>query len=55
MGWTSATIARVSYPPPKQLDPAAEKTIARASAILVALGLAGVVRSLAAGKRATRR
>jgi len=55
MGWTSATIARVAYPPPKPLDPAAERKIANASAVLVALGLAGVVRSLVAGKRATKR
>ena len=55
MGWTSATIARAGYPPPKPLDPATEKRIANASAVLVAVGLAGVVRSLASSRHATRR
>jgi hypothetical protein len=55
MGWTSATIARVAYPAPKQLDPAAEKRIANASLALVALGLASVARVLAASKRPQRR
>jgi hypothetical protein len=31
MGWTSATIARVVYPPPKSLAPEAEKRLATAS------------------------
>jgi hypothetical protein len=51
MGWTSATIARTSYPPPKALDPVAEKRLANASLALVALGLGTVIRSLLAGKR----
>ena len=55
MGWTSATIARVAYPPPKQLDPAAEKKVADASLALVALGLASVIRSFATSRRTTRR
>ena len=51
-GWTSATIARVSYPPPKQLGPGAQKKLGRMSLVLVAAGLGNVVRLLAAGKRA---
>jgi hypothetical protein len=54
MGWTSATIARTAYPPPKQLDPTAEKRLATTSLALIALGLASVVRSLLTGKRAAR-
>jgi hypothetical protein len=55
MGWASATIARVVYPPPKELDPTAEKRIANASLALVALGLGSVARVLAAGKRPAAR
>lgn len=55
MGWTSATIARAVYPPSRQLDPRAERRIANASVVLVALGLVGVARVLAAGKRPMRR
>lgn len=51
-GWTSATIARVSFPPPKKLDPATEKRLGRVSIVLVALGLSSVVRLLITGKRA---
>ena len=50
-GWTSATIARVSYPPPKPLGPGAQKKLARISLVLVAAGLGNVVRLLAWGKR----
>jgi hypothetical protein len=52
MGWTSATIARVGYPPPKQLTPAGEKRLRIISIALIALGLASTVRMFAAGKRA---
>jgi hypothetical protein len=52
MGWTSATIARVVYPPPKLLPPATQKRLASASLALIALGLAGVLRSLATSGRA---
>lgn len=55
MGWTSATIARVVYPPAKQLDPAAEKRIASASLALVALGLGSVARVLRSSKQRTTR
>ena len=51
MGWASATIARLAYPPPKQLDPVAERKIAKASLALVALGLISVGRFLATSKR----
>jgi hypothetical protein len=51
MGWTSATIARIGYPPPKPLTPAGEKRLRIISSVLVALGLASVVRMFAPGKR----
>lgn len=50
-GWTSATIARAGYPPPKKLAPHAERRLAIVSLALVALGLGGVIRLLATGKR----
>jgi hypothetical protein len=49
-GWTSATIARVSYPPPKRLKPGAEKRLGILSMLLIAVGLIRVIRLLAAGK-----
>ncbi len=51
MGWTSATIARIGYPPPRQLAPAGEKRLRIISIVLVALGLSSAFRVLAAGKR----
>jgi len=51
MGWTSATIARIGYPPPKQLTPAGEKRLRIISIVLIALGLASTFRMFAAGKR----
>lgn len=54
MGWTSATIARIVYPAPKQLTPAAEKRLRIVSIVLVALGLTSTIRMLAAGKRSPR-
>ena len=51
MGWTSATIARIGYPPPKQLTPAGEKRLRIISIVLVALGLTSTLRMFAAGKR----
>lgn len=50
-GWTSATIARVSYPPPKQLKPETEKRLGILSILLIAIGLISVIRLLATGKR----
>jgi uncharacterized membrane protein YhaH (DUF805 family) len=52
IGWTSATIARLGYPPPRQLTPAAERRLRSVSIVLVALGLASTARALVAGKRA---
>jgi hypothetical protein len=51
MGWTSATIARIAYPPPKLLGPAGEKRLRIVSIALIALGLASTFRMLAAGQR----
>jgi hypothetical protein len=50
-GWTSATIARASYPPPKTLSPQAKSRLANASLALIAAGLISVVRQLATGGR----
>lgn len=55
MGWTSATIARTGYPPPKPLTPAAERRLRIVSIVLVALGLTNVIHFLATGKRAKKR
>ena len=54
MGWTSATIARIGYPPPKPLTPAAEKRLRIISIVLVALGLTNTIRFLATGKHPER-
>jgi hypothetical protein len=51
VGWTSASIARIGYPPPKPLAPAAEERLRRVSLVLVALGLGNVVRLFAGGAR----
>ena len=50
-GWTSATIARVGYPPPKKLTPQGEKRLRTVSVVLVAAGLINVIRLLVMGKR----
>jgi hypothetical protein len=50
IGWTSATVARVGYPPPKPLTPEAKQRLAIVSLAAVALGLVGVIRLLATGK-----
>ena len=54
MGWTSATIARVGFPPPKELTPRAEKRLRLVSLLLVAAGLISVVRLLATGTRGAK-
>jgi hypothetical protein len=54
MGWTSATIARIGVPPPKQLTAAAEKRLRVLSIALIALGLISVIRVLATAKRSPR-
>ena len=51
MGWMSATIARIGYPPPKALTPRAERRLRTVSLLLVAAGLISVVRLLATGTR----
>ena len=51
MGWTSATIARIGYPPPKGLTPRGERRLRTVSLLLVAVGLSSVVRLLATGTR----
>jgi drug/metabolite transporter (DMT)-like permease len=50
-GWTSATIARAGYPPPKKLTPDAQKRLGIVSLVLVALGLGSAIRLLVKGKR----
>ena len=50
-GWTSATIARISYPPPKRLEPGAQKRLGIVSIVLIAVGLLSVIRLLAGGRR----
>jgi hypothetical protein len=53
MGWTSATIARIGYPPPKPLTPAGAKRLRNVSIVLVGLGFASTVRMFIAGKRSS--
>ena len=55
IGWTSATIARIGFPPPKQLTAAQQKRLRIASSVLVALGLANAIRMLVTGKRPQKR
>jgi hypothetical protein len=49
-GWTSATIARAGFPPPKKLSPQGEKRLANVSLVLVAAGLLSVIRILVSGR-----
>lgn len=51
VGWTSATVARAGFPPPKPLTPAGVTMLRNVSMALVALGLADVVRLFVSGKR----
>jgi hypothetical protein len=51
MGWTSATIARISYPAPKPLSPGGEKWLRIISLILIALGFVSAARVFLAGRR----
>lgn len=53
MGWTSATIARIGYPPPRALTPAGERRLRIVSIVLVALGLGNAIRMLVRGKLPT--
>jgi hypothetical protein len=54
-GWTSATIARVSFPPPKRLKPENKRRLGIVSMVLIAVGLISVIRLLISGKRPARR
>jgi hypothetical protein len=54
IGWTSATLARIVYPPPKQLTPAGEQRLRIVSTVLVALGLTSTIRMFATRKRPPR-
>ena len=49
-GWTSATIARVSFPPPKRLKPESKRRLGIVSIVLIAVGLISVIRLLITGK-----
>ncbi len=51
LGWISASIARVVYPPPKKLGPEVESRVAMASLGLVAVGIISVIRVLKAGSK----
>ena len=53
-GWTSATIARAGFPPPRKLTPQAERRLSIVSLALVAVGLISVVRLLVTGKKPAR-
>lgn len=48
-GWTSASIARVAYPPPRSLGPRAKKTLKVTSVPMIALGVGSAIRFLSAG------
>lgn len=50
-GWTSATIARAGYPPPKKLGPRGEKALQVTSIPLVALGLGNAIHFIWAGRK----
>lgn len=50
IGWTSATIARIGYPPPKPLTLAGERRLRVVSTVLTALGLINAIRLLVRGK-----
>jgi hypothetical protein len=49
-GWTSATIARAGYPPPKALGPRGKQRLERVSLVLVAAGLLSIIRVFVTGK-----
>jgi hypothetical protein len=49
LGWMSASIARVVYPPPKKLKPEVYNRVVRASIALMAVGIIRLIRLLMAG------
>jgi hypothetical protein len=50
-GWTSATIARVAYPPPKKLGSRSEKALQVTSVPMIALGIGSAIRFVWAGRK----
>ncbi len=50
-GWTSATIARVAYPPAKKLGPRGEKALRVTSVPMIALGVGSAIRFLWAARK----
>ena len=54
-GWTSATIARVVYPPPKELTPEASRRVAVLSIGLMAVGVIRTILLLIRGERPATR
>ena len=49
LGWTSASIARVVYPPPRKLGPQVHNRVVRASIALMAVGVLRLIRRVMAG------
>jgi hypothetical protein len=50
-GWLSATIARVGYPPPRELTEAEQGRLEKVSLVLAVLGLLSAFRLLITGRR----
>ncbi len=50
-GWLSATIARVGYPPPRELTEAGQRRLEKVSLGLVLLGFVNFFRLLITGRR----
>jgi drug/metabolite transporter (DMT)-like permease len=50
-GWTSATIARVAYPPPRELGPKGQTALQVTSVPMIALGVGSAIRFLWAGRK----
>ena len=50
-GWLSATIARVGYPPPRELTEAGHRRLEKVSLALVLLGFVNFFRLLITGRR----
>ena len=50
-GWLSASIARVAYPPPRELTDEGQARLAKVSLVLVILGLVNFLRLLITGRR----
>jgi hypothetical protein len=49
LGWISASIARVVYPPPTKLKPEVHDKVVRASIALMVVGIIRLIRLLIAG------